>query len=382
MFGSSRHAWINVQVDTGADSDSVAINLYVQEKGAHTVSTSTSVVGGEGCMEFAWVYRNMLGGAEQVRSTFLVGHEQSNAVKLDLVKPYALDTFKLHLRLFHNSQNFSKSSGYKDQREGLVLSAGRAHGPHVFSYELCRRSVEPAAGARREAESDRSFKSALQHTYVSDSRDDAVLPSAGRLLRATTELSGWFLGRYFWRHQTDAQLHVPLPLGATLSLSGSLGLLQALSGHKPFLSDRFFVGGPLSMRGFQPRGLGPADAEVRTVSAALGGDAFFVAGAAVSRRVPLPPGRDWGPLRALVSSGAVRVHAFANAANCVRARDGQSVVAEAAARLLSGVRAAVGVGVAFATPLGRAELNLCRPVLHSPALGDRVAYFQAGLGSD
>jgi outer membrane protein insertion porin family len=333
-------------------------------------------------MELAWVYRNMLGGAEQVRSTFLVGHEQSNALKLDLVKPYALDAYKLHLRFFHNSQNYSKSSGYKDQREGLVLSAGRAHGPHVFSYELCRRSVEPAACARSDAESERSFKSALQHSYVQDTRDDAVLPSVGQLLRTSTELSGWFLGRYFWRHQVDAQLHTPLPLSTTLSLTGSLGLLQALSGHKPFLSDRFFVGGPLSMRGFEPRGLGPTEADSRTVSAALGGDAFFVAGAAVSRSIPLPPGRDWGALRALVSSGAVRVHAFANVANCIRAREGQSVVAEAAQRLFAGVRASVGVGIAFATPLGRAELNLCRPLLHTPALGDRVAYVQAGLGSD
>ena len=200
-------------------------------------------------MELAWVYRNMLGGAEQIRSTFLVGHEHSNALKLDLVKPYVLGSHKIHLRLFHNAHNLSKSSGYKDLREGLVLSAGEAHSPHLFSYELCRRSVEAAAGARREAEGDRSWKSALQHTYAADTRDDAVLPTAGRFVRATTELSGWFLGRYFWRHQTEAQLHVPLPLRTTLSLSGSLGLLQALSGHQPFLTDRFFVGGPLSIFG-------------------------------------------------------------------------------------------------------------------------------------
>jgi outer membrane protein assembly factor BamA len=98
------------QVDVGSDStsDSVNINLNVQEKGAHTVSTSTSVIGGEGCVELAWVCRNILGGAEQIRSTVLVGHEQSNALKLDLVKPYAFDSHKLHLRLFHSSAGFAK----------------------------------------------------------------------------------------------------------------------------------------------------------------------------------------------------------------------------------------------------------------------------------
>jgi outer membrane protein insertion porin family len=333
-------------------------------------------------MELAWVCRNILGGAEQIRSTVLVGHEQSNALKLDLVKPYAFDSHKLHLRLFHIGQNFSKSSGYKDQREGLIVSASQAQSPHVFSYELCKRSVEAASMTAKEPDIDRSWKSALQHTFVNDSRDDALLPSAGRFIRSAFELTGWFGGRYFWRHQLEGQLHVPVASRTTLSLFGTMGMLQALSGHKPFVSDRFFVGGPLSLRGFSSRGLGPTDAEARTVSNALGGDAFFVAGAMLSRSIPLPEGRDLGLLHALVTSGAVRVHAFANAGNCIRARHGESVVAEVIDRLFARVRAAVGVGVAFATPLGRAEINLCRPILSDSSLGDRVAYLQAGLGSD
>lgn len=50
----------------------------------------------------------------------------------------------------------------------------------------------------------------------------------------------------------------------SLSLSGSAGFLRPLNGDRTRVSDRFFIGGGTTMRGFVPRGLGVKDLKTGT----------------------------------------------------------------------------------------------------------------------
>jgi len=72
----------------------------------------------------------------------------------------------------------------------------------------------------------------------------------------------------FWKFNGGYNFHIPVN---GIVLHGSLftglfksisfgGLCNIQSTSNSFISDRFFVGGPMQLRGFQPAGIGPRDA--------------------------------------------------------------------------------------------------------------------------
>merc|ERR1712215_402501 len=72
------------------------------------------------------------------------------------------------------------------------------------------------------------------------------------------------------------ELQANLPLAEDISLQGSFngGLLKDLQGDKTFnISDHFFLGGPLNIRGFDTRGIGPS-----SDGNALGGTLYWASG--------------------------------------------------------------------------------------------------------
>ena len=367
------------QVDEGSGPDTVKVLLNVEEKGTPTLGTRTAVVEGEGRLELGLVHRNLFGRAEQCRGALQLGHQESSAVKLEFVAPCFHDSYKLHVQLQDVIQNFTRTCGFKGLKRGLVITTGQVESPHSVSYEICQRGVQWSRTESNPREI--SWKSALRHTYLEDSRDDPLVPMKGSFVRSNFEVAGWFCGNRFWRHQLDLQHNVPLGRDLLLSLSGSTGLLQSGGERSSEILERFFVGGPLSFRGFHMRGLGPREGDASAVSAARGGDAFFCLGASLSLPVPFFESvkRLISPL---VSPERVRLHVFANAGNSIASQPGTSVVRSAISNLFSTVRSSVGVGVVFPTPLGRMEVNLCRPMVYHPELGDRVTHFQVGLGDE
>jgi outer membrane protein assembly factor BamA len=81
-----------------------------------------------------------------------------------------------------------------------------------------------------------------------------------------------------------------LPLGKWLTLHGTCagGILKPISYNglckPPTISDRFFVGGPMQLRGFLPAGIGPRTnaSGVSPGGDALGGSLYYTASLAAS----------------------------------------------------------------------------------------------------
>jgi outer membrane protein insertion porin family len=212
-------------------------------------------------------------------------------------------------------------------------------------------------------------KSALRHSYTLDTRDNKQLASSGYFLKSVTEMGG-MLGRGadFARNETHGQLHAPAPGGCTFSLCGSFGLLRALRGDVSRYFDRFFLGGPLSLRGFRSRGVGPVVGAMDEVRSAAGGEAMMAVTASLSRPLPVPP-----DLRRLVDA---RFQVFTTLGNNMSLSGGKSV-ASSILPLVSGTRLAVGMGLVFPTALGRLEVSLSKPLIYTKE--DRTATWGVGL---
>lgn len=140
----------------------------------------------------------------------------------------------------------------------------------------------------------------------------------------------------------QSQTAFRLPLG--MSFSGSLrgGFIKPL-GFKScrsniMINDRFQLGGPTSLRGFEPFGLGPKEK-----GDSIGGSCFYAAGADLMLPLPILP-------RSIFQG-----HFFANAGNLVshstRSLD-----------ILSNFSIAAGCGLIVRFTSFRLELNYCVPV--------------------
>lgn len=119
------------------------------------------------------------------------------------------------------------------------------------------------------SQSGTNEKSSVFHSFVRDHRDDAVLPTRGHYLGIYQELAG-LGGRgdtSYLKHELNASYHQSLidskskdDAKFVLSTSFRAGLfstvLEAPKGSDgPKISDRFYVGGPTSVRGFKMGGI-------------------------------------------------------------------------------------------------------------------------------
>jgi len=282
-------------------------------------------------------------------------------------------------------------------------------GYHGLDWSLLFRDVLPrrhptqpyAADASPEivAHSGPSVKHSLQYEFRTNGRhcNDRFNPTSGVDAHAKLELAGPPGDVGFLKFQGGLAAHVEVPnppfRDHQVALHGSCqtGILLALAYQglcgPPTISDRFFVGGPMQLRGFVPGGIGP---RAKTVSPrnrcqktqrnlicslrgqggastpggdALGGELFYVATLAAS--VPFP-----SLIPALRDSG-MRLFAFGNVGTL--ASSGTSFFS-----ILRSTRTSVGCGVTMATPFGRMEATYAIPTRFGPR--DARRSVQLGIG--
>ena len=219
-----------------------------------------------------------------------------------------------------------------------------------------------------------SFKSSITHIWVNDGRDNPSLPTRGSYMKMISELAG--LGPLqgdvaFFKGEVEQQTAIPIPLPGVVGESGvafttglRAGLLYPLtlgSSSSPSLSrinDRFQLGGPTDVRGFRLSGLGPHDG-----SDAVGGD-IYAAGSA-NLFLPIPkvgPGKPF------------RLQAFVNAGRLLALRQDKegdmssdevkTAVSKSIEELGNGLPSmAAGIGLVYAHPVARFELNFSLPLV-------------------
>lgn len=123
------------------------------------------------------------------------------------------------------------------------------------------------------------------------------------------------------------------------------------------MTDKFFLGGPLNMRGFQMSGIGP-----HNTNCALGANTYWVGG--LHAYLPLPFKN--------ALKECLRVHGFLNAGNIAEAVNYD--------QLLTNVRLSAGAGLVMS--FGgrvRLEVNYCLP-LHAQPDDKTQKGLQFGIG--
>lgn len=134
------------------------------------------------------------------------------------------------------------------------------------------------------------------------------------------------------------------------------------------VNDRFFLGGPQTLRGFDFRGAGPMAQRLRgnEISDSVGGDIKWSAG--VNLNAPFP--------HISLAALGVRAHIYGNVGSICGWKDAgfQELFGK-------GVRISIGAGLVVPTTLGRLEINYSSPIQYNK-FGDRINRFQVSISKD
>jgi outer membrane protein insertion porin family len=301
--------------------------------------------------------RNTFGRAETVEANVSVGSNAMPTYRVQFTKPLQADrdhNFQIEL---HRSELEYPWSRYKETANGLHFryTLPFSVGDHVFGYAIDWRQLicvsDGTPFAVRE-NAGHCLKSSVEYFFSVDTRNNSVFPDSGSLLKLHTEFAGLGGNIKYIKSDATVQQNVNLPVDSALSFMCSAGLMKWFS--RRYITDRFFLGGSQSIRGFSMNSVGPQDE-----GCAIGSDAYWAAGAHLFTPLPFRPGKGkFGEL--------FRAHFFITGGNCQSLAFGNQWQGSLF-QFFSNLRWSYGLGVALKLGPARVEINYCLPQRTTPS---------------
>ncbi|KIV89634.1 hypothetical protein PV10_07020 [Exophiala mesophila] len=381
------HEPISVHLDKPSKTDpsttptDVAVYYSVKERSRIFAKTGTDLGNAEGSAYANVQWRNVLGGAETLDVNASIGTKTRSSYSATIDTPILSDPdFRFQVggvqsatqKVFASHEEVLKG-GWTKLRWLTANGSSHELGYNGFWRQVTGLAQNASPTIKNEAGD--SVKSSISHTWTTDRRDNPQLPSRGYYAKTASELAGWGPLRgdvAFFKTEAETQTAIPIPFpgirgdsGISFTTGLRAGLLYPLalgSNPNPELSrvnDRFQLGGPTDVRGFRLSGLGPHDGPD-----AVGGD-LYAAGSA-NLFLPLPKvGKD-KPLRfqAFVNGGRLLAIRNPNQDGPLTSSQVKQGVSDAITELGNGLPSvSAGVGLVYAHPVARFELNFSLPLV-------------------
>lgn len=172
-------------------------------------------------------------------------------------------------QVFRSSSDYN-SAIYEEIRTGGEIYLRKrlfewVEGRFSYTYEVVEiANVDPSASPIFQELEGEQRVSKLGFQLLRDTRDKIINTTSGNRAELLTEFAGGPLGADVDYYKAEFRGSQFLPLFATqsqvLSIIGRLGVVERFgdSANVPFY-DRFFLGGPYTLRGFEYRDVGPRD---------------------------------------------------------------------------------------------------------------------------
>uniref|UniRef100_A0A8C6P355 Sorting and assembly machinery component 50 homolog, like n=1 Tax=Nothobranchius furzeri TaxID=105023 RepID=A0A8C6P355_NOTFU len=332
---------VEVLIDTSEGTDALPngldVTFEVTEIKRLTGSYNTMVGNNEGSMVLGLKLPNMFGRAEKLTFQFSYGTKETS---------YGLSFFKpqpgffernLTLNLYKVTGQFPWSS-LKETDRGVSAELNFPLG--VTSHTLKWEGVWRELGCLARSASF-AVREEIKTTFC-------LLCFRGALFRINQVSE-----QKAHTPASDAHFYKVLRLNIRATvLSASLwgGMLYPIKGQPSCIADRFYLGGPTSVRGFGMYSIGP-----QSEGDYLGGEAYWAGGLHLYTPLPFRPGKGgFGDL--------FRTHFFLNAGNLCNLNYGEGPQAHLQ-KLAECIRWSYGAGIVLRLGnIARLELNYCVPM--------------------
>jgi outer membrane protein insertion porin family len=217
--------------------------------------------------------RNLFGRGQSVTAALRVGSISQDFV-IGFEEPWLFGRpISFGLQIFRRATDFGT---FEAQRTGFQVSLGRAFGEYThasitYRFEILDISnIEPGAAEFFADQEGTSTTSSIIPRLIRDTRDNRFDPTRGSLNSIEFEFAGLGGSNQFYKIVANSTWHFPLPFGLTGFVRARMGVANGYAGKGLPPSERFFLGGVTTVRGFDFRELGPKDRDGNP----LGGKSF------------------------------------------------------------------------------------------------------------
>ena len=284
-----------VKIDVDNEDKTVDVTVNGQE------GDRTEVQFGAGWSELEGFFgqfqirsRNFLGRGETLGASYSSGR-YSNTFDLSYAAPWFLDRPQsFGIQVYKRNLDYSLLTGttFVQNSEGGTLSYGRNAGifgsvgfslTH-FNAKETQQYFNPITSALQTYDYDRSVN-ILRPNYNFDNRDNPLFPTKGISFNFGVDYAGGVLGGStdYVRPETAASIWLPVSSVGIKTVFGAhvrIGRIIPLNNSTLFFSDRYYLGGEQTLRGFRYRTVWVRDANNNTVFDStglfpLGGERMF-----------------------------------------------------------------------------------------------------------
>jgi outer membrane protein insertion porin family len=359
----------SVDVDTSdvaGSNDQVDVNIKVEEKPTGNLVLGAGFSSSDKLsLQFKVQQENVFGSGNYLSVDFNTS-KFNRTVAFTAVDPYfTKDGVSRSLDLYYRNQKplDESSSDYQLNTRGAAVRFGVPFseqntvffGAGVEQTSIVSGTNLPAAYLAYASKAGlKSTLLPLTIGWSADTRDSAIAPNAGKLQRLNGE---WGVGgdAKYLKLSYQHQLYVPLNKKFTLAVSSEFGWGKGLSGSPFPVFKNSYSGGLGSVRGFEQGTLGPRD----VTGSYVGGPKKILG--SLELQAPFPgAGND----------RTLRMFAFADVGN---------VFGEYERYRFNDLRASMGVGLSWISPVGPLRIAIANPV--RKRAGDKIQKLQFQIGT-
>ncbi len=246
--------------DTLETSRPILVDIKEKKSGQFNVTAGYgSVEKASGRIELA---STNLAGTARKAAVSLSGSFIKRAVAGSFTEPW---TFGTRLQTDANSSyEFVEEPGFSYTRLGARLTVGKSFGQYTsatVTYRLENVRIRQVS-IDNPPEDLKPHVRSLTLAVIKDSRDNLFDPHKGELIQWSNELAGAFLQgtNTFARSVLDLKKFVSVNRHTILCSGLEVGWMNYFGDSKDIpLNERFYTGGPTSIRGFDYQKVGPLD---------------------------------------------------------------------------------------------------------------------------
>ena len=277
---------VNVTTAPGSDKTKIIVNVDVVERPTGLFSIGggfSSVDAFLGTIDIS--QRNFLGRGWEVSARIRAGSTTQQGI-ISFTEPWFLDRpLAVGFDLFDTIRQFDE---FKLDSLGLTLRMSAPFADYwrwLVQYRATRdkiSDIDANASSELQQEAGTTVTSLISGTITRDSRDSSVAPTKGGNFSLVGEFAGIGGDAKFIRTIMSTSYFQPIWLDHILSGRVEVGYGLGWGGQDLPLFERFFLGGPNTIRGFKFRKVSPID----DTGERIGGDVELLGN--VEYIVPLP----------------------------------------------------------------------------------------------
>jgi outer membrane protein insertion porin family len=358
-----------VNIDTTevpGTADQVDLTISVEEKPTGNLMLGAGFSSSEKFTITASIKQDNVFGSGNYLGLDVNTSKYNRTIVVSTVDPYFTDSgISRSYDVFYRTSRPTSTQGgdYKIVTPGAAVRFGvpfTEFDTVFFGAGLEQTAIQGTTGLpvsyklHREIFGERSTSVPLTVGWARDSRDSLIAATQGRYQRINLEWGVAGDTRYL-KSDYQAQQYFPITKGYTVLLNGEMGYGKGLAG-KPYPVFKNFYGGGLgTVRGFEQSTLGPADID----GAYIGGNKRINLNAELY--VPFPgAGND----------RTLRLFGYTDVGN---------VWGENQKMKADDLRASLGVGISWVSPVGPLKLSYAKPIRYTDQ--DKIQKLQFQIGT-